>query len=41
VVGRDAHVLEHRLARRRALDAELVLELGHGEAVTVLLDDER
>jgi hypothetical protein len=29
--GRDAHVLEDRLAGRRALDPELVLELGHAE----------
>ena len=28
VLVRHAHVLEHRLAGRRAVDAELVLELG-------------
>ena len=37
---RDAHVVEHRRAGRRALDAELVLELAHREALAIGLDDE-
>jgi hypothetical protein len=41
VRGRDADVVEDRLAGRRALDAELVLELADGEARAVGLDDER
>src|SRR3954452_4999793 len=41
VLVRHAHVLEDRGAGRRALDAELVLELGDAEALAVLLDDER
>ena len=40
VPGRDAHVVEDRLAGRRALDAELVLELADAEAGAVGLDDE-
>ena len=40
-VGRGhAHVLEDRRAGRRALDAELVLELADREALAVGLDDE-
>ncbi len=38
--GGDADVVEDRLAGRRALDAELVLELADAEAGAVGLDDE-
>ena len=41
VLGRHADVLEDRRAGRRAVDAELVLELADREARAVLLDDER
>ena len=40
VRGRDPDVVEDRLARGRALDAELVLELADGEAGAVGLDHE-
>ena len=40
VLVRDADVVEDRLAGRRALDAELVLELADAEAGPVGLDHE-